>query len=151
MKTLFTHIRRSRWLYFRLILLFWVVLPIDIVREIGLEDFHISFPLLFFIIILPMVLFFWILGGPDQGADYTLRDLLLFSPMLPISRSTAAIWSYLGILVVAMSLAQARDILSVHAKLTADIFISFSFGCFILIAALGAHAIKRNGLTNRSS
>ena len=102
-------------------------------------------------VMIPIVLFFWILGGPDQGTDYTLRDLLLFSPMWPISRSTAAIWSYLGILFIAMSLVQTGAILSAHANLTADIFISFSFGCFILIAALGAHVIKRNRLTRRCS
>jgi hypothetical protein len=151
LKTLVAHVRRNRWLYFRLILFFWVVLSVDVVPQIGFEDFHISFPLLLFIIMVPIVLFFWILGGPDQGTDYTLRDLLLFSPMWPISRSTASIWSYLGILFVAMSLAQGRDILSAHAKLRADIFISFSFGCFILIAALGAHAIKRTRLTRRCS
>jgi hypothetical protein len=151
MKTLIAHVRRNRWLYFRLIPLFGIVLSVGSVAETGFDYSHSFIPLLLFIIILPIVLFFWILAGPDDGPNYPVKELLLFSPMLPISRSTAAIWSYLGILVITLSLAATRDTLSAHAKLTADIFISFSFGCFILIAALGAHAVKRNRLTGRCS
>jgi len=63
MKTFLAHVGRNRWLYFRVVPLFCIGLSVASLDEVGVDYSHGLIPLLLFIIILPIMLFFWILGG----------------------------------------------------------------------------------------
>jgi hypothetical protein len=93
-------------------------------------------PAFAFIIVVAVALFCWITLGPDDGGRYSLKELFVSAPLVPISRSTAAIWTYLGVLILAMTLSTV--LWSGPLPLPA-LVIDLGFGVAILAATMLAH------------
>lgn len=105
-------------------------------------------PLLIFVCAFPLFVFFWIIIGRDDGATYSLRGLFLYSPLVPISRMTTAIWTFLGVLVLSASLS---DVLWTSHAMSLPLAINILFGVLLLASALCGYFVQRNRLTNRCS
>jgi hypothetical protein len=147
-KPLLAHIRRRPWLYVRIAGFCIAVVasagPFDSVSAIS----DALVPLLIFIFAFPVLLFFWIIIGRDDGAAYSLWELFLYAPLVPISRMTTSIWTFLGVLVLSASLSQALWIS--HAT-SLPFAINILFGVLLLVSALCGYSVQRNRLTKRWS
>jgi hypothetical protein len=148
MKPFLAHIWRKRWLYVRLLPLLLVIVSPGPMAHVQSNVSHALLPLVLFIIGLPILLFIWILLGPDDAGEYSLKELFFDAPMLPLSRSTCAIWTYLGLLSFTMALSFA-----VHSseKFGTASLINFASSTAILLGAIGGYYVKRYRLTNRCS
>jgi hypothetical protein len=147
-KPILTHIQRRPWLYVRLAVLCAAVFasaePLDSVA-LSSDAF---LPLLIFVCAFPLFVFFWVIIGRDDGATYSLRELFLYAPLVPVSRMTTAIWTFLGVLVLSASLSHA--LWTSHA-MSLPLAINTLFGVFLLASALCGYFVQRNRLTRRSS
>ena len=133
---LLDHLSRNRWVYIRLVPLAFALLWPSPAADAHLASFPIL-PAVGFIIVMAFALFFWIILGPDEGGRYSLAELLVSAPFLPISRSTAAIWAYLGVLILVMTLAAV--LWSGPLPLEA-LLLDVGFGGAILCATALAHS-----------
>jgi hypothetical protein len=147
-KALLAHIRRRPWLYVRLaIFCVAVFASAESLEPVALSS-NAFVPLLIFVFAFPLFLFFWIIIGRDDGAAYSLRELFLYAPLLPISRMTTAIWTFLGVLVLSASLSHV--LWTFHAT-SLPLAIDALFGVLLLASALCGYFVQRNRLTNRCS
>jgi hypothetical protein len=105
-------------------------------------------PLLIFVCAFPLFVFFRIIIGRDDGATYSLRELFLYAPLVPISRMTTTIWMFLGVLVLSASLSHA--LWTSHAT-PLPLAINTLLGGLLLASALCGYFVQRNRLTRRSS
>lgn len=95
------------------------------------------------------IVFFWIIGGPDDAPRYTLRELFVSAPMWPLSRSTCAIWIYLGILAVLIGLTFIRDMLLTRTFQLFEAISSVYIGAVFIFSCLLAYHWKTKSRTGR--
>ncbi len=129
------HISDNRWLYVRLLPVAFVLFcPAPATDSVALIPI---LPALLFVTAMAVGLFFWITLGPDDSGRYSLRQLFLYASLLPLSRSTCAIWTYLGVLVLTMS---ASSLLWSGRAFFQALLIDLAFGIGILSSTILAHA-----------
>jgi hypothetical protein len=143
MKMFFEHVWTNRWLYGRLVPICFAFL------DPGRETPTLSpfLPIVLFTIGMSLFLFIWIIAGPDDAGGYSLKELFLYAPMLPIRRNWCAIFSYLGICEMTMVLSSA---LHAKEKVWSSILINLSLAAAIPLGAIGAWWVKRNRLRRTS-
>jgi hypothetical protein len=147
-KPLFAHIRRRPWLYVRLTLLCVVVFAsVESLDPVPLSSkvFVLS---LIFACAFPVFVFFRIIIGRDDGVTYSLRELFLYAPLVPISRMTTAIWTFFGVLVLSATLSHT---LWTSRAMTVPLAINTLFGVLLLASALCGYFVQRKRLTRRCS
>jgi hypothetical protein len=147
-KPFLAHVRRRPWLYARLAILCATVFASAGPLDSAAPSSDAFVPLFIFACAFPLFVFFWIIIGRDDGAKYSLRELFLYAPLLPISRMTTAIWTLLGVLVLSASLSHA---LWTSRAMSLPLAINILFGVLLLASALCGYFVQRNRLTRRCS